>query len=451
MDIRMIVIGNGKLITRNDENQYIENGAVAVDGERIIKVGNDAEVKKEYPKAEYIDAQGMIIMPGLINAHQHIYSAYARGLIMPGEPAMNFLEILDKTWWHIDNRLTLDNTYYSALVTYIECIKNGVTCVVDHHAGFGSVEGSLFKIGQAADELGIRTCLAYEISDRNGKDKCDASIKENMEWIEHTKKLYSDDNTRSRMLSGLVGMHAAFTLSDETLAKCREANTSNAGYHIHISEGEYDEQYTKEKYNMSVVERLYKHGILGNNTLAGHCIHISDSDMDIIKDTGTKVVHNPESNMSNAVGAPQIIKMYDKGIMLGLGTDGYTNDMLESLKVANILQKHNRKLPDRGMSESCEMLFKNNATIAGSIFNDSIGVLCEGALADIIIVDYKPYTRLDKNNINGHVMFGMQGAMTDTTMINGKLLMRHRKLLNIDEEEILNKSIESANELWRCM
>lgn len=444
----MYFIGNGKVITRDKENTYLENGAVVVEGERIVDVGEENKLKEIYPDAEYLDAQGMVIMPGYINAHEHIYSAYARGLAIPGEPARNFLEILEKTWWHIDRRLTLQNTYYSAMSTYLECIRNGVTFVSDHHAGFGAVKGSLFEIGKAARELQIRTCLAYEISDRDGMEKRDASIEENMEWIAYTEQLHDADRQASRMLNGLVGMHASFTLSDETFEKCRAANTKQAGFHIHVAEGAYDEEHCQQTYHMSVVERLQQHGILGKNTVTGHCIHISESDMELLKETDTMVVHNPESNMGNAVGAPDVIGMYDKGILIGLGTDGYTNDMLESLKTANILQKHRRGLPDRGFAEAADLLFSNNARIAERILGDEVGVLKKGALADIIIVDYKPLTPMNCNNINGHVMFGMQGAMTDTTMINGKLLMRNRKLLYVDEEEILRKSRESAKELW---
>lgn len=447
----VIIIGNGNLITRDSKNTYIENGAVAVEGERILSVGKDSELRKHYPDATYIDAEGMVIMPGLINAHQHIYSTYARGLSIPGEPAQNFLEILDKTWWHIDRRLTLENTYYSAMTNFIECIKNGVTFISDHHAGFGAIEGSLFELGRAAKELSVRACLCYEISDRDGIEKRDASIRENMEWLSYVKKLQEENPDKSNMLHGLVGMHASFTLSEETLEKCVMENTLQAGYHIHVAEGFYDEMHCREKYHTSVIERLQKHGILGKNTVAGHCIYVSENDMDIIKETDTMVVHNPESNMGNAVGAPDIISMYDKGILVGLGTDGYTNDMLESLKVANLLQKHRRRLPDRGFTEACDLLFQNNAKIAERLLQQKIGVLEPGALADIILVDYKPITPMNCNNLNGHIMFGMQGCMTDTTMINGKLVMRHKKLTDIDEEEIFAKSRESAAELWSRM
>lgn len=438
----MILVGNGKLVTRDASNPYYENGAVVIEGNKIKEIGNYSDLKEKYSKAQFIDADNMIIMPGLINAHEHIYSAYARGASIPKSPPKDFMDILEGTWWHIDRNLSLSNTYYSAVATYMECIRNGVTTVVDHHAGFGAINGSLFKIAEAAEELGVRTCLSYEISDRDGMDKMKCAVKENMDFINYAKE------KNSSMVKALVGMHASFTLSDETLNYCIKENKHNAGYHIHIAEGIYDSNQCKKNHNMSVVERLKKFNILGENTIAGHCIHIKDSDMDILKDTKTIVVHNPESNMGNAVGAPDIIKMFDKGILIGLGTDGYTNDMFESLKVANILQKHNRKMPDRGFVESSEILFENNKKIVSKMFKEELGVLKIGALADIVIMDYRPYTEINAGNINGHMMFGMNGALTNTTIINGKVLMKNRKMCCIDEEELLYKSRLSAKELW---
>lgn len=439
----MILVGNGKVITRDTDHPYFENGAVVIEDNRIKEVGIYDELKKKYPEAEFINAEGKIIMPGIINAHEHIYSAFARGAYIPGNNPKDFLSVLDGTWWHIDRRLNFDNTYYSAVSTYLECIRNGVTTAVDHHASFGGIEGSLFKISEAAQKLSVRTCLCYEISDRDGVDKMKASVKENMDFIR-----YSNERN-SNMIKGLVGMHASFTLSDETLNYCAEQNVDKAGYHIHIAEGLYDEEHCEKNYNMTVVERLNKFGILGKNTLAGHCIHVKNSDMDILKDTKTTVIHNPESNMGNAVGAPDVITMMDKGILVGLGTDGYTQDMLESLKVANILQKHRRGIPDRGFSEASKMLFHNNRKIAGNVFNDELGILKSGALADLIIVDYKPYSEINSGNIDGHIMFGMNGAMTDTTIINGKVVMKNRKMCFVDEEELLYKCRISAENLWK--
>lgn len=439
----MKLIGNGRLVTRDKDQTFYENGAVAVEGNLIVETGPYERLKEKYKDAKFIDAEGMFIMPGFINAHEHIYSAFARGLNLPGPVAKDFLEVLDGTWWNIDRHMTLENVYYSAIATYLECIANGVTTVVDHHASYGAIDGSLFAITKAAEELNIRTCLAYEISDRDGKAKRNQAITENMEFLQYVKDL---DST---MLKGMIGLHASFTLSDETLRIIQKENKFDAGYHVHIAEGLYDEQHAQKNYLSSIVSRFYDHGILGKKTIAGHCIHVSEEDIKLLKETKTNVVHNPESNMGNGVGCPDCISMLDQGIVVGLGTDGYTNDMLESLKVANILQKHRRKMPDRGFCEACSMLFEHNRTIASNMFETTLGVLEAGAAADLIIVDYRPYSTVTKDNINGHIMFGMNGAMTDTTIIDGELRMRHRRFIGIDEETRKKQCMQSADELWK--
>lgn len=440
----MLLIGNGNLYTGPAQGRLIQDGAVLIDGQRIADTGTTQDLRKQYAKAEFLDAKGMLIMPGFINAHEHIYSAFARGLSIPGNNPMNFLEILEGTWWKIDRKLTLRQTYYSAIATYIEAIKNGVTFVNDHHASYGDITDSLFMIANAAEMLGVRTCLCYEVSDRDGVPKRNQAIAENARFLARVQK------KRNPMLSGLFGLHASFTLSDETIDFCKEANVSGAGYHVHIAEGLYDQEHCQEKYGMTVVERLHRAGILGAKSVAGHCIHITESDMDILADTKTTVIHNPESNMGNAVGAPDIIGMLDKGIQVGLGTDGYTHDVLESLKVANILQKHKRQLPDRGFMEALCCL-KNNAFIASDLTGDKLGELKKGYLADVILVDYKSNTPLTEENIGGHLLFGINGSMTDTTIINGKIVMKHRILQGVEEETLLANCRESAKTLWQSL
>ena len=151
----MLVLGNGKVITRDSSRPFIENGAVAVDGTVISRVGSTEEIRAAYPDAEYIDAKGGLIMPAFINVHEHIYSAFARGLSINGYDPKGFLDILDGMWWTIDRNLTLHDTYLSAMATYVDCIKNGVTTIFDHHASFGAVGGSLFEIEKAAKETPV--------------------------------------------------------------------------------------------------------------------------------------------------------------------------------------------------------------------------------------------------------------------------------------------------------
>ena len=206
----MYILANGKLITRDAATPYLPDGGVVIDGTRILEVGTTAALKAKYPGADFVDARGGVIMPGLINAHTHIYSALARGLSIDGHSPTNFFEVLDGQWWYIDRNLTLPLTKASADALYIDCIKQGVTTIFDHHASFAEIPGSLFQIAESAKEFGIRSCLCYEVSDRDGQEKCDQAIAENAEFITYCEKNPSD------MLKAMFGGHALFSISDRT-------------------------------------------------------------------------------------------------------------------------------------------------------------------------------------------------------------------------------------------
>ena len=441
----MLVIGNGKLFTRNDEMPFVENGAVAIEGTKIAAVGETEAIKKQYGDAEFIDAKGGVIMPAFINTHEHIYSAMARGLSIKGYNPKGFLDILDGQWWTIDRHLTLEQTKYSAVETLISCIRNGVTTVFDHHASFGQIGGSLFTIADVAKELGVRACLCYEISDRDGMDKARESVMENAEFIRYALK---DDTD---MIAGMMGMHAQFTISDATMELAAANKPDEVGYHIHVAEGIEDLHDCLKKYGKRIVDRLMDFNILGEKTLLGHCIYINPHEMDLIKDTNTMVVHNPESNMGNACGCPPTMELVHRGILTGLGTDGYTHDMLESYKVANVLHKHHLCDANAAWGEVPKMLFENNAAIANRYFKTLLGVLKEGAAGDVIVVDYNPPTQLDASNINGHILFGMTGRDVVTTVANGRVLMKDREIKVIDVEEAMAKCREESAKLWHSI
>ena len=441
----MLVIGNGKLFTRNDEMPFVENGAVAIEGTKIAAVGETEAIKKQYGDAEFIDAKGGVIMPAFINTHEHIYSAMARGLSIKGYNPKGFLDILDGQWWTIDRHLTLEQTKYSAVETLISCIRNGVTTVFDHHASFGQIGGSLFTIADVAKELGVRACLCYEISDRDGMDKARESVMENAEFIRYALK---DDTD---MIAGMMGMHAQFTISDATMELAAANKPDEVGYHIHVAEGIEDLHDCLKKYGKRIVDRLMDFNILGEKTLLGHCIYINPHEMDLIKDTNTMVVHNPESNMGNACGCPPTMELVHRGILTGLGTDGYTHDMLESYKVANVLHKHHLCDANAAWGEVPKMLFENNAAIANRYFKTPLGVLKEGAAGDVIVVDYNPPTQLYASNINGHILFGMTGRDVVTTVANGRVLMKDREIKVIDVEEAMAKCREESAKLWHSI
>lgn len=441
----MLIIGNGRLVTRDETQPFFENGAVALDGDTVKKVGECKAIKEEFPNSDFIDAKGGVIMPAFINTHEHVYSAMARGLNVRGYDPEGFLDILDGMWWTIDRHLTNEQTRQSARATFLDSIKNGVTTIFDHHASYGEIHGSLFAIEDAAKEFGVRTCLCYEVSDRDGKEKAKEAVMENAAWIKHAQA------DGGGMIAGMMGMHAQFTISDETMELAAANKPDGAGYHIHVAEGIEDLHDCLKKYGKRIVDRLMDCGILGDKTLLAHCIYINPHEMQLIKDTDTMVVHNPESNMGNACGCPPTMKLVHMGILTGLGTDGYTQDMIESYKVANVLHKHHLCDAKAAWNEVPYMLFDGNAKIAGRYFKKQLGILKEGAAADVIVTDYIPRTPMDAGNVNGHILFGMIGRSVVTTICNGRVLMKDREMIGIDEERVLFEVRREAEKLARSI
>lgn len=439
----MIIIGNGTLISNVPGQPVLSDGAVAVDGDSVAAVGGNAELRKAYPDHEYIDARGGIIMPGIVNNHHHFYSALARGM-MVDDPRIshNFLEILENLWWRFDKALTLADVRLSAALSLIESIKCGVTSIVDHHASFGAIEGSLAEIAAVSREAGVRVCTCFEVSDRCGSEATRAAIVEN----EHFLKTAAE--AKDGMLAGLFGLHASFTLSDDTLMACK-ASAGDAGFHVHVAEGWDDVDDCLKRHGKRVVERLSDFGILGEKTLAVHCIHVAPEEMELLAETGTTVVHNPQSNMGNAVGCSPLLDMLRRGVRVGLGTDGYTHDLFESAKAAVLLQRHHLADPSVAWNEPYAMLLQTNPQIAGRMFGRRLGVLEKGAGADVIVVEYAPPTPLGNENLSAHIHFGIYGPMVNTSMVNGKVIMRDRRITGVDEEVVRAACREHAVALWK--
>ncbi len=431
---------NGIVVTLGDKNQVLWNGTVVTDKELVTAVGNSSEMRRQFPDAESVDCSGKIILPGFICAHHHFYSTMARGMAIPGEPAKNFIEILEKLWWKVDRALGEEDILVSAQLPLIDCIRNGTTTVIDHHASPSMRDGSLDLIETAVRQAGLRASLCYEVSDRNIRG---GGIAENQRFI---KKIGQGDG----QIAAMMGLHASFTLSDETLEQCVGiAKDGAVGCHIHVAEDLADREDSIKKYNTTIVNRLHKLGATGKKSIFVHCVHIDEEEMDVIAGTGTIVVHNPESNMNNAVGVTPILKMLKKSVLVGLGTDGMGSDMLAQMRCAYLLHRLANGDPRVAFLEAPQMLLQNNAEIAERQFNLSLGEIAEGHPADLAIMDYCPPTPLNEANFLGHLIFGLVDATVDTTVCRGKILMQGKKIISMDEERIAARSRQLAPKMWR--
>lgn len=443
----MLII-NASLITFDRPNRILPDYGIYIAGDRIVEIGPSLDLSERHPGDELVDAKGQYVMPGNICAHTHFYGAYSRGIAIPGPSARDFPEILTKLWWPLDKSLGEKDIYFSALVCMIDAIKHGTTTLIDHHASPSFISGSLDWIAKAVSDSGLRASLCYEVTDRDGYAKAREGIDENIRFIRYLRE---KDPLPDR-LAALFGLHASLTLSDDTLKTCAEVSREfDVGFHIHVAEHNVDEYDSIQKAGLRVVDRLQKFGILGPKSIAVHAVHIDAKELAILAQTGTWVTHQPRSNMNNGVGLPRVEEMIRSGIRVCLGNDGFSNSMWEEWKAAylghKLFQRDPRVMP---ADQVMEMAIYNNRDLVEEQFGGlKTGILSPGAVADVIFVDYYPYTPMSVENLPWHIVFGFHESMVTTTIASGKLLMRDRQLITIDEKKIAEEARLQAPLVWR--
>jgi putative selenium metabolism protein SsnA len=440
-----MLITRGTLCTFGTEPQIIEDGAIYIEDDRIREIGSTRDLSARYPGAETLDARGQLVMPGNICAHTHFYGAFARGMSLPGDPPRNFVEILQKLWWRLDRALDEEGVRYSALVCLIDAIRHGTTTLIDHHASPNFIDGSLDVIAEAVRQSGVRVCECYEVTDRNGAAGARAGIAENVRFVKALAAMPSP------LLAASFGLHASFTVGAETLERClAEAHSAGIGIHIHVAEDNADQIDAQQKYDLRVAHRLQEAGVLGAQTLCAHCVHIDDSEIAALAATDSKVSHQPRSNMNNAVGVARVQTMLDAEVCVGLGNDGFSNNMFSEMKAAYLLHKSSAGDPRvMGGDTVMQLAYQNNARITALFWPHALGQLSPGAYADLILLDYRPYTPLSAGNLPWQIIFGVDGSHVSATIVGGKVLMRDRQLLTLDEEAIAAKARELAPAIWR--
>ena len=429
---------NTRFIDPFGETEYIENGYILIEDETIVKIG--AGSASEITVDEKIDLQGKTVLPGMINAHTHLYSALAMGMPAPKNTPTSFTEILKEVWWKLDISLDEDSTKASFESGLVECLKSGVTTVFDHHSSPNYSEGSLELLVNTAEDFGQNISIAFEITDRNGKDKFELGLQENIDSITKFR-----DNPHAHPL---IGLHASFTLSDESLqtiySKINELH--NWGIHIHVAEDVADEKDAQSNGYKSVIDRLKKLKLINEHSFIIHGIHSSDKDIELLKNAGATLVHNPTSNANNRVG--MLPNSHISTMNAGLGTDGMRANMLEEAQQGTLIRSSHLQ-GDESSIDYLELLFKNNPEIASRAFGCKIGHLSPGNQADLAIFDYQPRTAITKDNFAGHILFDF-GQPTDV-LSRGKYRIKNRKFVVASERKIKENANLQSQKLWNKM
>jgi putative selenium metabolism protein SsnA len=425
-------IGNGRVFTGS---ALIENGVILVESGKVKNVMN----AEDFNEPLDVDVKGALIMPAWVNAHTHIYSTLARGMNVDFHP-LTFTQLLKQLWWRLDRALTKEEVEISAMVAAAEFIHSGVATVFDHHSSPSYVRGSLETLKEAiVDNAGMRGVFCYEISDRDGIQK--EAIEENTDFYRKYEK--------SNFVSGMMGLHAGFTLSDETLEKISHAATDKIPMHVHVAEGVEDELSSINDFNLKIIERFEKFNLLNDKSIYAHCIHVDNDEVEKISKTGGTIVVNVQSNMNNAVGIPDVVRFLSKGAKVAMGNDGFGFSPVFGIRLLALSQKHLRGSPLAFSSKDVGGMIDTTYELAGKHLNEKFGRIESGAAADLMVVDYDPPTPITLDNFYDHLFFGITESRVVDLYVNGKPLMKDGVIKTFDEAEIRKESRKIAEKLWK--
>jgi 5-methylthioadenosine/S-adenosylhomocysteine deaminase len=436
---RKLLVKGGTLVSMDQKRRVTHDSAVAVEEGEIVAAGPADKVASGFAPDEVIDAQGCLVMPGLICGHTHLYGIALRGSGLNVKPPSDFLQILQRVWWPVDEALTNDDAYATTLAAAVESLMNGTTCFADTYSAPNSIEGSLDEIAKASNEVGIRGLISFEATERRSAEEGTRGLKENLRFIGRKDK--------GRAM-GMVSLHASFTVSDDLISRgADESEKHRVPLTIHVSEGPNDGYHNMERYGKRTVERLRDAGLLSPRSVLAHCVHLSEKEIDLIGSASASVAHNPMSNMLNAVGVASLLEMIDKGVNVCAGNDGYVFDMFENMRAAYLLQRVARRNPNRpSPQEVVEMCTVNAAKAYGL---KSLGSIEPGKRADMIVVRPSfvatPYT----GSVYGYIVNGLRGPDVRDVVVDGEVIMRDKEVLRVDLQNSEAKVLKTMDALWR--
>ncbi|MHC1600155.1 MAG: amidohydrolase [Candidatus Methanospirareceae archaeon] len=417
----MSILIKNVLLEGREKNIYIEGNEIAA----ISEAGSSKETEF------VIDGKRKAAIPGLFNGHTHAAMTLFRGYA----DDMPLYKWLSTKIWPLEARITEEDVYWGTKLACLEMIKSGTTFFNDMYWHW---EGS----ARAVAESGIRAMLSAVFIDGFDAEKAKEQIKRNEALYEESKKL------PERIIFAL-GPHAIYTVSKESLCWVRDfSEKHDLLVHIHLSETEGEIEECIKRYGMRPVEFLDEIGFLSSRTIACHCIHLSRKEMELLRKNDVKIVHNPASNMKLAAGRMPYEELKKAGLYanIALGTDGCASnnnlDMLEEMKVASLFHKAFSGDPtSMPAHEAFELATRN----AAKVFRLNSGVIAEGKLADIALLDLKRVELVPNHNLTSNIVYSANGSCVDTVICDGEILMAGRKVKG--EDEIKEKAQEVAYEL----
>ncbi|MEN8173850.1 MAG: amidohydrolase [Chloroflexota bacterium] len=415
-----LLITGGKIVTMDKERRVIENGAIAISGAEIQAVFSDGELPPAYQARKTIHAQGKVIIPGLINAHSHIAMTLFRGFVED----LGLHKWLERVWKYELSVLNETNVRAGSLLAFAEMIRSGVTSVHDMYWHYMTTI-------DLAEEIGFRLISGPPITGIGAPD-FDEMINTAQTVLEQIKGYH--------FILPIVQAHSTYTTTPEMMHKVFEFKGEyGVPFTTHASENQAEVDDVQEQYGKTPIELLHSYNLLDSDTVLAHCVKLNDQEIALLSDSGTNVVHCPESNLKLGSGIAPIADMIAAGVNVCIGTDGAASNndlnLLGEIRTAALLQKGFHEDPELLTTmQAMEMATINGAAAFG--MDKKLGSLEPGKRADITIIDFDKSHLTPCHDIYAHLVYSVNKSDVDTVLIDGVIHMQDGELTILDERAI---------------
>jgi len=443
----IVLIENGTIVTVDDNDRIFNPGYLLIEADHIAAVGQgQAPAELRHRADVFIDASLMAVMPGMVNAHTHLFQTFIRGLA-DDKPLLDWLA---GAIWPVAKALTEQEAYLAAMLGLVENIRSGCTSVNDHHY-IHTDPGNDDAVFRAAEESGIRFMMARGWADMNYHEafmEAEDHIIKEMARLRQTWHGRHDNRLRLQF-----GPLIPWGCSDETMRRTFQlAKEWGLGTHIHVAESRAEVEIDLQKRGLRHIEWMDSLGVLDSSVQLVHSVWLNDEELAMIAKHQAIVVHCPVANMYLASGVARVPEMLQSGITVALGTDGpgsnNSQDMMETLKVTALLHKVNTLdamilLPEAVLRMVC----RGGAESFG--LPDQIGSLEIGKKADVVLVDLNTPFAMPVHRVPSALVYNINAREVDTVIVNGEILMQDKKILFVDEEALLDKARQACEELFK--
>ena len=415
----------------------VERTDLRLAGERVVERGPDLEPQ---PGDEVLDLAGVTVMPGNINAHDHLYATLLGGMPPPDTPLETFTDILTEIWWPLDRALDADALRVSAMAGAWDAVRCGTTLVFDHHASLSCVEGSLDLVEAGLEQIGLRGCLSYEVTDRGGKGLRDVTLQENERYLQ---KLADRSSAGVPRFRGLVGAHASFTLEERTLELLAGVcSRYDVGLHAHLAESAIDREVSRDRGWKDPLERFVDSGLVRPGSVFAHGVDLSPLDMQVLDEKQAWLIHCGRSNMNNGVGRAPVDRFPTR---CGVGTDGLDDNLWGELRTTFFRGNEGGRGP-LGHGDAARF-WLGSYQLARHVFDEPFGSLDAGAPADLIVLNDYQKTPLTSDTWLNHLLFDFHPWDIREVWVGGRRAYRTGDEPPLAAAEVQN----TAARLWKTM